>query len=97
MALKIYLSLFIFSNVFLCTRCDESKKYYGNPRGGGTCFYDLTTDYQFTFNLSKEDDKYYTQINFMNTPLTSDRDVDFSINCTGKAYMNITVKSGECQ
>ncbi len=28
----------------------------------------LQIDFQFTFNLSKEDDKHYTQINFMNTP-----------------------------
>jgi hypothetical protein len=28
----------------------------------------LVTDYQFTFNLSKKDDKFYTQINFMNIP-----------------------------
>ncbi len=37
------------------------------------CLYlldDLTTDYQFTFNLSKEDDRFYTQINFMNIPHT---------------------------
>ncbi len=31
---------------------------------------DLATDYQFTFNLSKPDDRHYTQINFMNIPHT---------------------------
>ena len=29
---------------------------------------DLTTDYQFTFNLSKDEDRFYTRINFMNIP-----------------------------
>jgi len=29
----------------------------------------LRTDYQFTFNLSKPDDNYYTGINFMNIPV----------------------------
>lgn len=29
---------------------------------------DLVSDYQFTFNLSKREDKFYTQINFMNIP-----------------------------
>lgn len=29
----------------------------------------LRTDYQFTFNLSKPDDQYYTGINFMNIPV----------------------------
>lgn len=47
--------------------------------GLGDCKYDkliynynitdnLVTDYQFTFNLSKKEDKPYTQINFMNIP-----------------------------
>lgn len=48
--------------------------------GLGSCKYDklisynynitdnLVTDYQFTFNLSKKEDKPYTQINFMNIP-----------------------------
>ena len=37
--------------------------------GVSTVFTDnLVTDYQFTFNLSKPEDKHYTQINFMNIP-----------------------------
>jgi len=76
-----------------CDVCDEPHHYVGNPKNGGTCYYALQIDFQFTFNLSKEDDKYYTEIKFMNTPPTPDRDVDFSINCSGKAYLNITVKS----
>ncbi|XP_021361114.1 attractin-like isoform X3 [Mizuhopecten yessoensis] len=77
-----------------CEKCDVPHKYYGDPRKGGTCFYDLVTDYQFTFNLSKRDDKYYTQINFMNIPSSSDRDVDFKVNCSDdKAFLNISVRT----
>lgn len=33
------------------------------------CFVDnLLIDYQFTFSLLQEDDRYYTAINFMATP-----------------------------
>lgn len=76
-----------------CDRCDEAHKYFGNPKNGGTCYYDLASDYQFTFNLSKREDKFYTQINFMNIPLANDRDVDFKVNCSGSAYLNISVKT----
>lgn len=74
-----------------CDRCDEPHKYFGNPKTG-TCYYNLVTDYQFTFNLSKKEDKPYTQINFMNIPSSSERDVDFKVNCSGVAYLNITMK-----
>lgn len=53
----------------------------------------MRTDYQFTFNLSKPDDEHYTGINFMNIPVANDRDVDFTLNCSGPAYINITWKS----
>ncbi|XP_071089503.1 attractin-like protein 1 [Haliotis cracherodii] len=75
-----------------CDSCDDTHKYYGDPKSG-TCYYQLVTDYQFTFNLSKPDDKYYTHINFMNIPKASDRDVDFTLNCSGDALLNITFKS----
>ncbi|XP_062573722.1 attractin-like protein 1, partial [Saccostrea cucullata] len=74
-----------------CEKCDEPHKYFGNPKTG-TCYYNLVTDYQFTFNLSKSEDKSYTQINFMNIPSSSERDVDFKVNCSGVAYLNITMK-----
>ncbi|XP_052771601.1 attractin-like protein 1 isoform X2 [Mya arenaria] len=76
-----------------CNVCDTDNNYFGNPNNGGTCYYDLRTDYQFTFNLSKNDDKHYTGINFMNIPQANDRDVDFTLNCSGAAYINITYKS----
>lgn len=76
-----------------CEWCDTSEKYVGNPNDGGTCYYKLLTDYQFTFNLSKADDQYYTQINFMNRPSAGDRDVDFSVNCSGFANLNISYNS----
>jgi hypothetical protein len=55
---------------------------------------DLTIDYQFTFNLSKKEDRHYTQINFKNSPPKSDVDADFSITCSVLAKMNITMKTG---
>ncbi|KAL1450008.1 hypothetical protein WDU94_002471 [Cyamophila willieti] len=51
-----------------CERCDTANHYLGDPQHHGSCFYDLTIDYQFTFNLSKREDQYYTQINFRNIP-----------------------------
>ena len=43
---------------------------------------DLAIDYQFTFNLSKSDDKHFTAINFKNEPTKMDVDVEFSISCS---------------
>ena len=74
-----------------CELCEDN--YYGNPRNGGACYYDLTTDFQFTFKLTKKEDKHYTQIFFKNTPEKADSDVDFHINCSSEAYVNITVRS----
>lgn len=55
---------------------------------------DLTIDYQFTFNLSKKEDRHYTQINFRNSPVKSDIDADFLMTCSVLAKMNITVREG---
>ncbi|XP_055874464.1 attractin-like protein 1 isoform X2 [Biomphalaria glabrata] len=76
-----------------CEKCDDSNKYSGNPKDGGTCYYPLNTDFQYTFNLSKREDINFTQINFLNIPLSSDRDVDFTLNCSTGALINITYKS----
>ncbi|XP_046435096.1 attractin-like protein 1 isoform X1 [Neodiprion pinetum] len=75
-----------------CERCDVNGRYYGDPTNKGSCFYNLTIDYQFTFNLSKKEDRHYTAINFKNSPPKSDVDADFSITCSVLAKMNITIQ-----
>ena len=52
----------------------------------------MAIDYQFTFNLSKAEDKHLRGINFKNTPTKHEVDVDFSITCSVPAKMNMTVK-----
>lgn len=42
----------------------------------------MAIDYQFTFNLSKVEDKHLRGINFKNTPTKPEVDVDFSITCS---------------
>lgn len=75
-----------------CDRCDEQNHYVGSPQEeGGTCFYNLSIDFQYTFNLSSED--YYRNINFMNVPIKVGNDVEFSISCSGKAYVNVSIGS----
>lgn len=59
------------------------------------CIYvsdDLAIDYQFTFNLSKKEDRHYRAINFKNSPPKADIDAEFSITCSVLAKMNITIK-----
>lgn len=65
-----------------CDQCD-SPRYTGKPHlTDGTCYYNLTTDYQFTFNLNKEMDRYYTRISFVNHPIRYiDDDIDFMVRC----------------
>ncbi|XP_043480588.1 attractin isoform X2 [Leptopilina heterotoma] len=74
-----------------CERCDVSGLYHGDPTKG-SCFYDLAIDYQFTFNLSKKEDRHYTAINFKNSPPKPDVDAEFTITCSVFAKMNITFK-----
>ncbi|XP_044593678.1 attractin-like protein 1 isoform X2 [Cotesia glomerata] len=76
-----------------CERCDVSSLYNGDPTKG-SCFYDLVIDYQFTFNLSKKEDRHYRAINFKNSPSKPDVDAEFSITCSVLAKMNITIKKG---
>ena len=64
-----------------CEKCDTQNHYFGNPMNE-SCYYDLAIDYQFTFNLSKPEDKHYTAINFKNVPTKADVDVDFQISCS---------------
>lgn len=53
---------------------------------------DLAIDYQFTFNLSKKEDRHYRAINFKNLPPKADIDAEFSITCSVLAKMNVTIK-----
>ncbi|OXA45784.1 putative protein tag-53 [Folsomia candida] len=72
-----------------CKKCDTQNNYSGDPNNS-SCFYELQIDYQFTFNLSKKEDQYYTKINFRNTPNKQDIDADFQITCSMMAKMNIS-------
>ncbi|XP_065556623.1 attractin-like isoform X2 [Artemia franciscana] len=79
-----------------CDRCDTTNQYQGDPASpSGSCFYMLAIDYQFTFNLSKKEDRFYTQINFKNTPPKTDLDVDFMIISSIEAKMNISYRTGK--
>lgn len=86
-----------------CEKCDETNNYVGNPTGdlhdgfgggGSSCFYNLSTSYSYTFNMSKPDDQFYTRINFMNMPLSSEIDIEFTVTCQESALVNISVGSG---
>ncbi|KAG8453284.1 hypothetical protein GDO86_000064 [Hymenochirus boettgeri] len=72
-----------------CQLCEVENRYQGNPLKG-TCYYSLLIDYQFTFSLSQEDDRYYTAINFVATPEEQNRDLDMFINASKNFNLNIT-------
>jgi hypothetical protein len=75
-----------------CDQC-ETPRYTGRPDApGGSCYYNLSTDFQFTFNLNKEADRYYKRISFVNHPVVgSDDDIDFMIRCMRQtALINVT-------
>ncbi|XP_066149879.1 attractin isoform X1 [Euwallacea fornicatus] len=75
-----------------CEKCDAANHYRHDLWNNGSCYYDLTIDYQFTFNLSKKEDRHFRQINFRNSPQKPDIDVDFSVLCSETAKMNITIR-----
>nr|XP_027202331.1 attractin-like protein 1 [Dermatophagoides pteronyssinus] len=76
-----------------CDKCDE-RDYVGNPQDlNGSCYYNLSTSYTYTFNMSKPDDLFYTRINFINTPLSPEIDIEFSVQCQDSAMVNISVGS----
>ncbi|KAF7252463.1 Attractin [Varanus komodoensis] len=87
-------------NESICERCENLTTgkhcescisgYYGDPTNGGTCQHTLLIDYQFTFSLSQEDDRYYTAINFVATPEEQNRDLDMFINASKNFNLNIT-------
>ncbi|GAA6110561.1 attractin isoform X4 [Tachysurus ichikawai] len=72
-----------------CHQCEVENRYQGNPLKG-TCYYTLLIDYQFTFSLTQEDDRYYTAINFVATPDEQNRDLDMIINASKNFNLNIT-------
>jgi len=74
-----------------CQKCDTAQQYKGDPITS-SCFYELTIDFQFTFNLSKPDDGHLTGINFKNKPEKVDVDVEFSITCSVNSKLNLTVR-----
>nr|XP_006825957.1 PREDICTED: attractin-like [Saccoglossus kowalevskii] len=76
-----------------CDRCDSDNKYYGDPTNNGTCYYELLLNYQFTFNLSKPDDKHITAINFKCTADTGNRDIEFNLNAAKPCILMLTYRS----
>jgi len=86
-----------------CERCDVANHYSSglltvtpgtsNMTFLHTCYYDLQLDFQFTFNLSKKEDRHIRQINFRNVPLKPDLDLEFSVLCSSVAKLNISVRS----
>ena len=74
-----------------CEKCDKVNHYDGDPVKD-SCFYELAIDYQFTFNLSKADDRHFTAINFKNTPTKMDVDVDFQVTCSIPSKLNLTFR-----
>ncbi|CAH0721263.1 unnamed protein product, partial [Brenthis ino] len=75
-----------------CDKCDNTNHYHADMYNKG-CYYDLAVDYQFTFNLSKKEDRHLSAINFRNAPVKPDVDADFSITCSAHARMNLTVRT----
>ncbi|KAI5641025.1 endonuclease-reverse transcriptase domain-containing protein [Phthorimaea operculella] len=76
-----------------CDKCDNTNHYHADAYNKGACYYDLAVDYQFTFNLSKKEDRHLSAINFRNAPVKPDVDADFSITCSAHARMNLTVRT----
>ncbi|XP_022827205.1 attractin-like protein 1 [Spodoptera litura] len=76
-----------------CDKCDNTNHYHADLHNKGACYYDLAVDYQFTFNLSKKEDRHLSAINFRNAPVKPDVDADFSITCSAHARMNLSVRT----
>ncbi|XP_077992307.1 attractin-like protein 1 [Glandiceps talaboti] len=75
-----------------CERCDETRKYYGDPTNG-TCYYELLMNYRYLFNLSKSEDELVTAINFKCHIDGSSRDVEFNLNADYPCLLKITYTS----
>ncbi|XP_071506476.1 attractin-like protein 1 [Diadema antillarum] len=78
-----------------CDRCDSSSKYYGNPKDGGYCYYQLLMNWQYTFNLSENEDKNYTNIAMMTSPNSPKRDIEFQLRVSNPCYLNITYTAND--
>lgn len=72
-----------------CQNCDQPR-YFGNANDG-LCYYDLVVGYEFTFDLIKETDKYYKNINLATRP-TNYNDLELNIICINgtNALFNLT-------
>ncbi|XP_026322891.1 attractin-like protein 1 [Hyposmocoma kahamanoa] len=75
-----------------CDECDNRNHYYADVHNKA-CYYELAVDYQYTFNLSKKEDRHLSAINFRNAPVKPDVDADFNITCSSHARMNLTVRT----
>lgn len=76
-----------------CDQCDTYNKYIGDPSVGEACFYKMILNYNFTFDLTRPEERQYRQINFLSQPERKDLDTDFHITCSKPAKVNITYKS----
>lgn len=56
---------------------------------------DLQIGYQFTFNLSKPEDRHVRQINFFNVPTETNVDTDFDIIASKSARIKISAKESK--
>ena len=50
----------------------------------------LMMNFQYTFNLSSAEDKYYTKINMLTQPDSENRDIEFSLKVRKPVNMSIT-------
>ncbi|KAJ8680794.1 hypothetical protein QAD02_016581 [Eretmocerus hayati] len=75
-----------------CDKCDEHSLYEGDPKNGGTCYYELAVNYQFTFEFHEKRNRYHNAINYKATPTDPNLDTKLSISCSEEAKMNVTVK-----
>ena len=53
----------------------------------------FSIDFQYTFNMSKSEDKWYNKVSFMMGTGNRDLDIDFAITCSSRALFNISFGS----
>ncbi|KAM7361502.1 attractin-like protein 1 isoform 1-T2 [Cochliomyia hominivorax] len=74
-----------------CEKCDTRNNYRVDPTNS-YCYYELITNYRYTFNISRPDELHYKEIHFHNSPIKTDTDVDFVITCNGSAKLYIELQ-----